>query len=84
MALHPSTFEYLKPTDEQIAKMADARAISKRYAEQLDFLLPDGADKTYIMRRVRETAMWINISITREADGTPRAVAEEFFAKGRQ
>lgn len=73
MPLHSSTFEYLKPTDKQIATMAGAREASRKYAEYLDSILSDGADKTYILRRVRETAMWINVAITREADGTPRA-----------
>lgn len=72
MSLHPSTFEYLKPTEQQIKVMAIVRVLSREYAEKLDNLLPDGPDKTYILRRVRETAMWINVVITRQADGTPR------------
>jgi hypothetical protein len=70
--LHSSTFEYLIPTDEQIATMAELRNASKKYAELVDHMLPNGPDKTYILRRIRETAMWINVSVTREADGTPR------------
>ena len=72
MYLHSSTFEYLKPTDEQITRMATLRELSRDYAQQVDRLLPDGPDKTYILRRVRETAMWINVAVTREPDGTPR------------
>lgn len=70
--LHPSTFEYLKPTDAQVETMARLRKASAFYAQMIDETLPDGADKTYILRRIRETAMWINVAITREADGTPR------------
>lgn len=70
--LHDSTFEYLKPTDKQMALMHDVREFSARYANYLDDVLPDGPDKTYILRRVRETAMWVNVAITRQADGTPR------------
>lgn len=70
--LHDSTFEYLKPTEEQMTTMARLREVTKQYAEVIDNRLPDGADKTYILRRIRETAMWINVAITREADGTPR------------
>ena len=70
--LHSSTFDYLKPTDEQVTTMTQARQASKNYAAQLEELLPDGADKTYILRRVREIAMWVNVAITREADGSPR------------
>jgi len=72
MTLHSSTFEYLKPTDEQIEAMATLRQASKVYADRIDAVLPDGPDKTYILRRIRETAMWINVAVTREADGTPR------------
>lgn len=72
MTLHPSTFEYLKPTDDQIAQMADCREVTRHYAEFLQATLPEGADKTYILRKLRELAMWVNVCITREADGTPR------------
>ena len=72
MPLHASTFEYLKPTDEQLAAMSQGREFTTTYANAIERLLHDGPDKTYIMRRIRETAMWINVAITREADGTPR------------
>jgi hypothetical protein len=70
--MHPSTFEYLKPTDGQMTMMAEARAAAAIYANTISGLIPDGPDKTYIVRRIRETAMWINVAITREADGSPR------------
>lgn len=70
--MHPSTFEYLKPTERQIARMAEAREITKVYADQLERLVPGGADRTYLLRKLREVAMWVNVAITREQDGTPR------------
>lgn len=70
--MHPSTFEYLKPTDEQIGHMAVMRTATKAYADLIEANLPPGADKTYILRKVREIGMWANVAITREADGTPR------------
>lgn len=72
MSMHPSTFEYLKPTDRQIVEMAIVREATRQYALHLESVLPDGADKTYVLRKVREIGMWANVSITREADGTPR------------
>jgi hypothetical protein len=72
MALHHSTFEYLKPTPDQLAQMAELRAVTADYAHALELGLPDGPDKTFILRQVRSTAMWINVAITRYADGTPR------------
>jgi hypothetical protein len=72
MTLHESTFEYLKPTDEQIAQMARVRAAAKAYADVLDKELPDGPDKTFVLRNHRSNAMWANVAITRQPDGTPR------------
>lgn len=34
--------------------------------------LPDGPDKTYVLRQLRDCAMWANIAITRYPDGSPR------------
>jgi len=69
--MNNSTFDYLKPTEEQIATMAKLREAAKVYAEALD-TLPDGPDKTWTIRNHRTTAMWVNIAVTRQADGTPR------------
>jgi hypothetical protein len=70
--LHPTTFEYLKPTDEQIGQMAKLRAEFAEFAALLDYSLPDGPDKTYVLRKLRECAMWANVTITRGPDGAPR------------
>lgn len=70
--MHSSTFEYLKPTDEQITQMALVREAARVYCEVLQKQLPDGPDKTYIIRNHRSNAMWANVSITRLPDGTPR------------
>lgn len=71
-SLHPSTFEYLKPTDDQLVAMQKARLATANYAAEIDNLLPIGPDKTYILRKLREIGLWVNTAITREADGTPR------------
>lgn len=71
MALHDSTFEYLKPTVEQQAMMDSARSVFRKTAEALVFI-PEGPDKTYLMRQLRDCAMWANIAITRNPDGSPR------------
>jgi len=70
--MHPSTFEYLNPTDEQITQMAMVREAARTYCEVLEHWLPDGPDKTFIIRAHRSNAMWANVSITRLPDGTPR------------
>lgn len=71
--MHPSTYEYLKPTDQQIKAMAEVRAAAKVYSDALEAALPDGPDKTYIIRTHRSNAMWANVAITRLPDGTPRS-----------
>lgn len=72
MSMHPSTFDYLKPTDDQLERMARVRAAAKAYNDVLDKELPDGPDKTFIIRAHRSNAMWVNVTITRLPDGTPR------------
>lgn len=70
--LHPSTFEYLKPSDEQIQEMSILRKAAAEYSAVLDKLLPEGPDKTFVMRNHRSNAMWVNVALTRQPDGTPR------------
>ena len=70
-SLDPSTFEYLKPTEEQVATMGRVRLAAKAFAEVLERELPNGADKTFSIRNHRTTAMWANIAITRAANGAP-------------
>jgi hypothetical protein len=70
--MHPSTFEYLKPTDKQLAQMGRLREAAMAYHDVLVEELPDGPDKTFVMRAHRDNAMWANVAITRLPDGTPR------------
>jgi hypothetical protein len=67
-----TTYDYLKPTEKQMELMALMREASKVYGKALEDILPDGPDKTFIIRAHRANAMWANVSITREADGSPR------------
>jgi hypothetical protein len=71
--MHSSTFEYLKPTDQQIEQMSNARVACANCAIELQLSVPDGPDKTYLLRKLREVAMWANVAITRNPDGTPRS-----------
>lgn len=72
MELHLSTFKYLVPTDRQKEHMEELRKVAAAYASVIETIVPDGPDKTYILRQLRGVAMWVNVAITREADGTPR------------
>lgn len=66
------TFEYLIPTDNQTEQMAKARIACANCAIELQLCVPDGPDKTYLLRKLREVAMWANVAITRNPDGSPR------------
>jgi hypothetical protein len=68
-----TTYEYLKPTDDQMNQMAEIRSAAKAFADALERILPDGPDKTFTIRNHRTTAMWANVAITRQPDGSPRA-----------
>lgn len=70
--MHPSTFEYLKPTLDQLDAMNIVRKAAAEYCKILEDILPEGPDKSFIIRAHRSNAMWANVSITRLADGTPR------------
>jgi hypothetical protein len=70
--MHPSTYEYLKPSDAQQQAMSKIRVAAKAYSDALDALLPDGPDKTHVIRAHRSNAMWANVAITRHPDGSPR------------
>lgn len=70
--MHPSTYEYLKPNDDQLERMARVRAAAKAYGDVLAAELPEGPDKTFVIRGHRSNAMWANVAVTRLPDGTPR------------
>ena len=70
--MHPSTFEYISPTPSQLQVMANVRAEFRLLAESLRASIPDGPDKTYMLRQLRDCAMWANVAITRQPDGAPR------------
>lgn len=70
--MHASTYEYLNPTDAQKATMARVRAAAKAFGDVLETELPDGPDKTFVIRAHRSNAMWANVAITRQPDGAPR------------
>lgn len=71
--MHSTTFEYLKPTEAQLEQMAKVRAAFAECAGHVLINVPEGPDRTYLLRKLRECGMWANVAITRNADGSPRA-----------
>ena len=72
MALHHTTFEYLQPTEAQLQDMETVRHAFREFLHLIDPYIPEGPDKTYLLRNLRECAMWANVAITRQPDGSPR------------
>lgn len=72
MSLDKSTFEYLSPSGSQVAAVSLVRLAAADYAAALEMHVPDGPDKTYLLRKLREVGMWANVAITRGPDGAPR------------
>lgn len=64
--MHSSTFEYLMPAAEQRERMQRVRDAAKAFADTLEKELPDGPDKTYVLRKHRTVLMWANVAITRQ------------------
>lgn len=69
---HDSTFDHVKPTEVQVSAMQRVREAAKTFADVLERELPEGPDKTFVQRNHRTTAMWANVTITRQPDGSPR------------
>ena len=67
-----SVFEYLLPNDVQLADMKEVRLAFTELLAKIEPHLPEGPDKTYLIRKLRECAMWSIVTITRHPDGSPR------------
>jgi hypothetical protein len=77
MILHTSMFDYQQPTANQIEMMKEARLAFMSLAATLNTIVPDGPDKTHMIRSLRTSAMWANVAITRHPDGSPRRAIDE-------
>lgn len=73
MSLDARTFQSLPQTERTHGELFQAGIAAQEYALIVERLLPDGPDKTYALRKLREVAMWVNVAITRNPDGSPRA-----------
>lgn len=72
MPLHETTFGYIRPSTTLSSKMEFCRVAAATYAKVLEQHVPEGPDKTYLLRKLREVSMWANVAISRQPDGTPR------------
>lgn len=56
-------FTHHPPTPEQIVAYGDIRQAAKIYAETVNKHVPDSADKTAAMRKIRESVMAANLAV---------------------
>jgi hypothetical protein len=70
--MHKATFERLTPTEDQELSMVTMRSAFGLIVAAVVANVPEGPDRTYIVRQLRTCAMWCNMSITHNADGSPR------------
>lgn len=75
--MHSTTYEYLKPTDAQMESMSKLREAAKVYNDVLDAELPDGPDKTFVIRAHRSNAMWANYH------AEPRRITPHLTTEGK-
>jgi hypothetical protein len=73
--MHQSTFQYLRPSDEQVETMTVVRRAFERIYAHVDALVPEGRYKALTITALEQAAMWANKGITRESDGAPRPSA---------
>jgi hypothetical protein len=65
-------FDNFTPTFEQADRMRQLRDAAKTYMEAILDLVPEGNDKKLAVLKLRECAMWANVAVTRNEDGSPR------------
>lgn len=72
MALHPDAFCATTPTDDQMDTVNRVCKTLATCTRSLEQELPDGPDKTYVIRMMRTVAMWSTTAILRNPDGSSR------------
>lgn len=56
-------FSYHAPTQEQLAAYSKIRSSARRFAEAINDCVPESADKTAAIRKLRECVMTANAAI---------------------
>lgn len=70
--MHHLTFEYVKASEAQLAAMSRVRQAFAACAGVVLAEVPDGPDRTFVLRQLRDCSMWANVAVTRHPDGSPR------------
>ncbi len=61
MSKHP--FEYHKPTDDEITRMALINESMRNVYDLILDLVPGNAERTLAIRKLQEARMWVNAAI---------------------
>ena len=72
MPLHETSFQYLRPSPEQIIVMGDVRKAYEVLYAAIDELVPEGRYKSLAITELEASAMFANKGIVRYSDGEPR------------
>ena len=59
-----TTFQYVKPTDEQVATMQEYRNMFEALAYEMRTKLPASRGLSLALTKLEESAFWLNKSIT--------------------
>lgn len=65
-----ASFDYHKPTDDQVNRISIIRGASKVMVQAIWAQCPDGPDRTVAIRKVHEAMMTANKSIVLEGEVT--------------
>lgn len=64
----PTSYEAVKSTDSQEARLKALRAASRAFAETIEKALPSGPDKAHTFRQFRTAVMWAHYAISRNVE----------------
>jgi hypothetical protein len=59
-------------SDDKQATLQALQEAAHTYASHVIELVPDGTDKTYLMRKFHEVTMWVQIAVSREMHAEKR------------
>lgn len=65
-----ATFDYHKPSDDQVARIFAVRHAAKQFVANIWMSCPEGPDRTVAIRKVHEAMMTANKSIELENEAT--------------
>lgn len=65
-----ATFDYHKPTDDQVARISRVRVEAKAFATAVWEVCPNGPDRTAAFRKIHEAMMTANKAIVLEGEVT--------------